>query len=303
MESIDDIVVFVKVVERQSFTAAARDLKMSASAISRHVSQLEDSLGVQLIRRSTRHMAVTEVGQEFYNQCAKVIRDLENARSNIAGYNNELKGLLCVHATLGLGQRLIAPAVSAFLDKYPELKVDLRISARPVHLLENGLDVVIRSAGESDGSVDCRELGAVRYSICAAPSFLLRGTPETPHDLASFNCLIHTGQPSPHEWNFQNGAAAYAVPVDGNLRTNNGVALFEAAIGGLGIVRLPDYAAWDAVRDGRLVELFADVVGWGRSIKAFYPHSLRLPAKVSVFLDFIEDFMRQKSFHGESLRA
>jgi LysR family transcriptional regulator for bpeEF and oprC len=195
---------------------------------------------------------------------------------------------------------LIAPAVSAFLDKYKELKVDLRISARPVHLLENGLDVVIRSAGEGDSSVDCRELGAVRYSICAAPSFLQRGVPKIPHDLAEMNCLIHTGQPSPHEWNFQEGAKTYAVAVDGNLRTNNGVALFEAAIGGLGIVRLPDYAAWDAVRDGKLIELFGDVAGWGRSIKAFYPHSPRLPAKVSVFLDFIEDFMRQKSFRGES---
>ncbi|HEY4134152.1 MAG TPA: LysR family transcriptional regulator [Alphaproteobacteria bacterium] len=302
MDNVNDIIVFVKVVERQSFTAAARDLKLSTSAVSRHITQLEESLGVQLIRRSTRRMAVTEIGEGFYHQCAKTILELERARNNVIGYNDELKGLLRVHATLGVGQRLVAPAVTAFLEKYTELKVDLKISAHPVNLLENGLDVVIRSAGGPDGSLDCRELGPVRYSICAAPGFLARGVPAHPRDLAKFNCLIHAGQPSPYEWTFQDGAETYAVTVDGSLRTNNGVALHEAAKGGLGIAQLPDYAAWDDVRDGSLVELFSDVAGWGRSIKAFYPHSPRLPAKLSVFLDFIEDFMRRKSFRSAEAR-
>lgn len=298
MENINDIIVFVRVVERQSFTAAARDLKLSASAVSRHIRQLEESLGVQLIRRSTRRLAVTEVGENFYEQCARIVLDLDRARSSASGYNVALKGLLRVHVTLGVGQRLVAPAVSAFLEKYPDMTIDLSIGTKPVNLLENGLDVVIRSAGLPDTSLSCRELGPVRYSICAAPGYLAKGTPERPEDLVRFNCLVHSGQPSPSEWRFHKGDKSFTVTVQGNLRTNNGVALYEAVKTGLGIARLPDYAASDDVRAGHLVALFTDITGWGRSIKAFYPRSGHFPSKILIFLDFIEGFMAKKSFQA-----
>lgn len=293
MDNINDIIVFVRVVDRQSFTAAARDLKLSPSLVSRHISQLEESLGVQLIIRSTRRMAVTEIGKSFYSQCTRIILDLERARASVTRYNSELKGGLRIHATLGLGQRLVAPAVRDFLRKYTDVKVDLSIGTSPVNLIEKELDVVIQSARVMDNKFECRELGLVRYRICASPAFLAKGIPKSPQDLPKFNCLIHTGQPSPQEWHF-NALETGAVLVDGNLQTNNGVALYDAVIDGLGIARLPDYVACDAIRDGKLVPLFADAAGWGRSIKALYPRSPHVPMKVAVFLDFIEDHIGKK---------
>lgn len=304
MDNIQDIVVFVRVVEKQSFTAAARELNLSASAVSRHVSRLEESLGVQLIRRSTRRLLITDIGADFYEHCARVILELDRAKSDAAGHNAEIKGLLRVHATLGVGQRLVAPAVSAFLDQYKDLTIDLTIGTQPANLLESGLDVVIRSARLSDSSLDCRELGPVRYSVCAAPRYLAKaGVPKRPQDLEKFNCLIHTGQPAPEEWRFHDRNGSFKVLVKGNLRTNNGVALYEAVKGGLGIARLPDYAATEDLAAGALTALFPDVTGWGRSIKAFYLRSRHQPAKLTIFLDFLGRFINERPFQASARRA
>jgi DNA-binding transcriptional LysR family regulator len=296
MENLNDVLVFVRVAEKRSFSTAAKDLGLSAAAVSRHINQLELDLGVQLLKRSTRHLMLTDAGADFYKRCSQLVLGLEEARSAAMGYNTELKGILRVHATLGVGQRLVAPAVRDFLKAYQELSVDLTISAQPVNLLERGMDVVIRSARVSDSSLSCRELGPVRYSICAAKGYIERhGTPRAPRDLARFNCLVHTGQPAPDEWKFSNPKGKETVAVSGSFRTNNGVALYEAVRGGLGIARLPDYAASEGVKSGELIVLFNDVTSWGRGIKAFYPRSPHQPAKLRAFLDFLETFLSQRA--------
>jgi DNA-binding transcriptional LysR family regulator len=296
MENLNDILVFVRVVEKGSFSTAAKELGLSAAAVSRHINQLELSLGVQLLKRSTRHLTVTDAGADFYKRCRELVLGLEQARNVAMAYSTELKGLLRVHATLGVGQRLVAPAVNAFLQEYTELSVELTIGTEPVNLLERGLDVVIRSAYLSDSSLSCRELGGVHYSICASRAYLEKhGTPRTPQDLTQFNCIIHTGQPAPNEWLFTTAEGRETVVVSGSLRTNNGVALYEAVRGGLGIARLPDYAVADDVKSGDLVVLFSEVRGWGRGIKAFYPRSQHQPAKLTAFLDFMEDFMKRRA--------
>lgn len=296
MDNLSDIVVFVRVVEKQSFTAAARDLNLSPSAVSRHISHLEEGLGIQLIKRSTRRLVLTDIAVDFYEQCARIMRDLEKARSMASAHNVEIKGTLRVHATLGLGQRLVAPAVREFLSHYPDLNIDLTIGPHAVNVIEEGFDVVIRSAQINDSSLALRELSPVRYSICATPGFLAKfGPPAEPRDLKNFNCLIHAGQTRANEWRFEEGNETYSVIVGGNLRTNNGIALYEAVMGGLGIARLPGYAVNDDLRSGALVPLFENVVGWGRSIKAFFPRSAHQPLRVRVFLDFIAAFMRKKS--------
>lgn len=296
MDDLGDIAVFVRVVEKQSFTAAARDLKLSPSAVSRHISQLEESLGVQLIQRSTRRLALTDIGADFYEQCARIIRDLENARGMASAHNLELKGLLRVQATLGLGQRLVAPAVREFLSQYPDVHIHLAIGPHTVNVIEEGYDVVIRSAQMNDASLSQRELGPVQYLICATPGFLAKfGAPASPRDLKDYNCLIHTGQTRGNEWRFDGDGESYSVVVSGNLRTNNGIALYEAVKGGLGIARLPHYAVNEDLRSGALVPVFHNVVGWGRGIKAFFPRTAHQPLRVRVFLDFVAEFMRRKS--------
>jgi DNA-binding transcriptional LysR family regulator len=296
MENLNDVLVFVRVVEKGSFSTAAKELGLSAAAVSRHINQLELSLGVQLLKRSTRHLTVTDAGADFYKRCRDLVQGLEQARNAAMAFSTELKGLLRVHATLGVGQRLVAPAVNEFLQEYRDLSVELTIGTEPVNLLERGLDVVIRSAYLTDSSLSCRELGGVLYSICASRAYLEKhGTPRMPQDLAQFNCIIHTGQPAPNEWLFTTAEGRETVVVSGSLRTNNGVALYEAVSGGLGIARLPDYAISEEVASGDLVVLFKDVRGWGRSIKAFYPRSQHQPAKLTAFLDFMEGFMKRRA--------
>lgn len=295
--NISDIVVFVRVVEKQSFTAAARDLILSPSAVSRHISHLEESLGVQLIKRSTRRLVLTDIGVDFYEQCARIIRDLDRARGMASAHNVEIKGTLRVHATLGLGQRLVAPAVREFLSHYPDINIDLAIGPHTVNVFEDeGYDIIIRSARLNDNSLTTRELSPVQYSVCATPGFLEKfGTPASPQDLKNFNCLVHSGQTRADEWRFEENGETFTVIVRGNLRTNNGIALYEAVKGGLGIARLPGYAVAGDLRAGQLVPLFQNLVGWGRSIKAFYPRTAHQPLRVRVFLDFVADFMRNKS--------
>lgn len=295
--NISDIVVFVRVVEKQSFTAAARDLLLSPSAVSRHISHLEESLGVQLIKRSTRRLVLTDIGVDFYEQCSRIIRDLDRARGMASAHNVEIKGTLRVHATLGLGQRLVAPAVREFLTHYPDISIDLAIGPHTVNVFEDeGYDIIIRSAQINDNSLTTRELCPVQYSVCATPSFLEKsGTPTAPQDLKNFNCLVHSGQTKADEWRFDEDGETFTVIVRGNLRTNNGIALYEAVKGSLGIARLPSYAVSDDLRSGHLVPLFQNLVGWGRSIKAFYPRTAHQPLRVRVFLDFVADFMRKKS--------
>ena len=297
MENISDIVVFVHVVEKQSFTAAARELALSPSAVSRHISHLEQSLGVQLIKRSTRRLVLTDIAVDFYEQCTRIIRDLEKARDMASAHTMEVKGTLRVHATLGLGQRLVAPAVREFLSHYPELNIDLIIGSRAANLLEAGYDVVIRSAQMNDSSLATRELSPVQYFICATPGYLAkRGTPKLPQDLKDHNCLVHSGQTQAAEWRFAGDGETISVMVSGNLRTNNGIALYEAVKGGLGIARLPGYAVNEDFRAGNLVPLFPNLVGWGRGIKAFYPRTAHQPLRVRVFLDFLAGFVRDRSF-------
>ena len=295
-DNLSDIVVFVRVVEKQSFTAAARDLNLSPSAVSRRITHLEEDLGVQLIKRSTRRLVLTEIAIEFYEQCARILHDLDQARGIASAQNLEVKGVLRVHATLGLGERLIAPAVREFLTLHPDLQVDLTIGPHAVNVLEERYDLVIRSAQVSDSSLAVRELGPIRYTLCATPAFLAEhGTPADPQDLKNFNCLIHTGQTRPNEWRFERSGEILTVLVAGNLRTNNGIALHEAVRGGLGIARLPDYAVREDLDDGVLMPLFGNLVGWGRAIKACFPRGPHQPLRLTVFLDFLVQFMRQRS--------
>jgi DNA-binding transcriptional LysR family regulator len=165
-----------------------------------------------------------------------------------------------------------------------------------VNVFEEGYDIVIRSSQINDTSLAVRELSPVQYSVCATPGFLAKhGLPKSPLDLKNFNCLVHAGQTKANEWRFENNGDVFAVVVRGNLRTNNGVALYEAVKGGLGIARLPGYSVSDDLRSGQLVPLFQNLVGWGRSVKAFYPRTAHQPLRVRVFLDFLAGYLRNKS--------
>jgi DNA-binding transcriptional LysR family regulator len=297
MENLADLVVFTRVVETRSFTAAGKALHMSTSAVSKHVARLESELSLKLLQRSTHHLMTTESGAVFYAHCVKILSALETARADAAGMTGEVKGLLRVHSTSGVGLNLVAPATIDFAQAYESVTVDLAIGELPIDLTNRRLDVIIASRhfGQDDPKVydtmASRNLGPMPYVVCASPGYLARhGRPESPYDLASHSCLIHVTQKrNPDEWFFASGAdEAYSIRVRETYRSNIESAVLMAAAHGLGIARLPEYIARQELNAGRLTAIFQEIVQSGRVVKAFYPRSRHIPRKIRLFIDMVE---------------
>jgi DNA-binding transcriptional LysR family regulator len=298
VDNLDDVVAFARVVEHQSFVEAARELRLSSSLISKRVTRLEETLGVQLINRSTRRLSLTDAGAEFYKGCSKAFAELDTARIAATELSEQLTGRLKVHATRGAGQRLLAEGMTEFMSHYPDMELELTIESGPVNLLRAGIDVLIRSAELKDSALDFRDLGPIRYNLCAAPQYLNRcGTPESPRDLTQFNCLIHTGRQHPNDWEFTGPDGDYTVRVNGNFYTNDGSALYRAAMMGLGIARVPDYMTnrRDDLQENRLRTLLPGTLRWNRALRAYFPRSRRMPMKLQVFLDFMQQYWTERA--------
>jgi DNA-binding transcriptional LysR family regulator len=301
MEYISDIRWFIKVVQQKSFSTAAAVVGTSQSSISKRVARLEKSLGVQLLKRSTRHLALTEAGMEFYVRAERILADLDEACEAAAALNVGLEGSLRVHSTLGVGQSFVAPAVAEFTRDNPDISVELILAPnKAINLLQQDIDVTIRLSTERDSflnhtSLSHRNLGAVRYLVCGSPDYFRRaGTPETPRDLARHNCLILTNQGSPHSWRFTGPDGEYAVTVSGTYKTNSGTALYEALRQGVGLARMLEFHVNEDLADGRLVSVFADLTRPQRFITAYYPRTEHNPAKTEAFLSFLQRALEKR---------
>jgi len=301
MEYISDLRAFLKVVEKQNFSGAASALGMSQSAVSKRISRLEASLGVQLLKRSTRHISVTEAGAEFHAHAERILAALDEAQRSTAAAQATVSGRLRVHSTLGLGQSLMAPAIAEFITRHPDISVDLVLApSATINLIQQDVDLTIRLSNEREAlqhhsSIDHRIIGSVRYLICAAPSYFGRaGIPQTPQDLTQHNCLILAIPPSAEQWHFTGPKGTYTVRVSGNYSSNSGAALYDALLQGCGIAQVLEYAATDALADGRLQAIFNDAARAQRFILAFYPRSNVVPTRIQLFLDFLAGYLERK---------
>ncbi|HEY4134637.1 MAG TPA: LysR substrate-binding domain-containing protein [Alphaproteobacteria bacterium] len=301
MENLNDIWIFTNVVEKGSFSAAARALGLSASFVSKRVRFLEESLQIQLLNRSTHFVALTESGQIFYERCSESMRLLNWAKDEALEKAKNLKGKLRIFAALGLGEYVLWRLIAEFNKQFPEIVIDFEVGNRATNILESEIDIAFRSADLSDSSLERRDLGVLRYHICAAPSYLAQaGTPETPRDLTRFNCLINTAQHPTDRWRFKTASGEdYSVRINGTLHTNSGIGIFGACEMGVGISRLPAYVAREAFARGTLVELFPGESQFSRAIKAFYPRTTHIPSKITAFLDFTQQRLDHDLSHLE----
>jgi DNA-binding transcriptional LysR family regulator len=306
VRNLDDLVVFAQVVERRSITAAAKALRMSPSAVSRRLARLEESLHLRLINRSTHHMSLTEGGRVFYRHCARGLAEFDLGMSVAEDLNEETSGLLRIHASLGVGQCIVAPAIIDFAKAYPNIRIELNVSDTRVNLLEQNLDVSIRGKAFTDEglsnvvSIDSVQLFSAPYVICAAPEYLAANQPlDKPSDLVAHNCLIHTTQITADEWWFTEDDRDVKVRVHGSLITNNGTAVYQGVLRGLGIGRLPHYRVSEDIAAGRLKPLFIDSTKSDRSIKAYYSRMRRLPAKLRLFLTFLSKRLAVQEYRGD----
>jgi DNA-binding transcriptional LysR family regulator len=290
MDKLTGMAVFARVIDAGSFTAAAAQLGMSKSAVSKAISALEDRLGARLLNRTTRRLALTEVGRAFYERCARIVAEAEEAELAVTHLQLTPRGTLRVNAPMSFGALHLGPALAVFLARYPELKVDLELSDRFVDLLEEGYDVAVRiAAALPDSSLIARRITVDDAVICASPAYWQRHSrPRVPADLERHACVTYAYNPNPREWPF---VAADGRPinvrVDGPLHTNNGEATLHVALAGLAVVRLPRFICGPELAPGRLEAVLADATPPPNGIYAIYPHNRHLSAKVRAFVDFL----------------
>ncbi len=288
MENLSAMIVFARVVEAKSFSTAARQLGMSKSTVSKHVSRLEDRLGARLLNRTTRRLSPTEVGLAFYERCARIAIEVEEAEAAAMRLQSSPRGTLKVNAPMSFAMLHIAPAIPKFVARHHELSVDMTMNDRVVDLIDEGFDLAVRIGDLPDSSLIARRLAPNRRVVCAAPAYLARhGTPRAPAELGAHNCLGYTLGTSPNEWHFLGPGGEHSVRVSGNFQANNGDALRLAAREGLGLVTLPTFIAGDDLRSGALRAVLADYALPEGAVYAVYPHNRHLSAKVRAFVDFL----------------
>jgi DNA-binding transcriptional LysR family regulator len=291
MDTLSGFTVFTKVVETGGFSAAARELNMSKSAVSKHIAKLEDHLGVRLLNRTTRKLSPTEVGTAFYERARRIVQDVEETEQAISALHTEPRGTLRLNAPMSFGISHVAPALSDFLVRYPDIKVDMVLNDRVVDLLDEGFDVAIRIIQLPDSTLIARKLAPFRLACCATPGYWEEhGIPTCPSDLQNHNCLIYSYLLNQNEWPFQGPDGTIPVKVSGNIRANNGDALRRTALNGCGVFLSPTFIVSDDLKSGHLKAVLTDFIKTDLAIYAVYPHNRYLSAKVRVFVDFLAEY-------------
>jgi DNA-binding transcriptional LysR family regulator len=280
--------VFVAVVDAGSFARAAERLGLSRGMTSRYVAQVEAHLGVRLLNRTTRRLSLTEAGQDYYQRAMQVLALVEEAEHAASREAAEPRGTLRVNASVAFGARHMGSAISAYLQRYPHVRVDLTLNDRVIDLVEEGFDVAMRIARRVDPGLVARRIAPARMLACASPAYLRRnGVPTSPSDLARHNCLTYAYSGGPNEWHFTRGKREQTVKVAGDLHANNGDILSRAAADGLGVTVQPTFLLYELLRTRKLVRVLEGWEADGLTIFAVYPSRRFLPPKVRSFIDFM----------------
>lgn len=295
MDRAAEMTAFVRAVETGSFSAAARHLALTPSALSKLVTRLEDRLGTRLLQRTTRRLQLTPEGEAFFNRVRPILSAMDEAEAEVSAAGASPRGRLRLHCGSAFGMHQLAPAMPRFLARYPEIELDITINDQPPTLGEDNIDLAIRIGVLDESSMVARRICNLERVICAAPSYLERcGTPRTPDDLQQHNCLWITSLPALRRWPFDTDDGIRVVHISGNVVANNAETVLQLAVAGVGITRLTDVMVGEALRRGDLVPILAD---WHHvepvPLFATYPSGRHLSPKVRAMVDFlVEEFGR-----------
>ncbi|MDI9273396.1 LysR family transcriptional regulator [Stenotrophomonas sp. PFBMAA-4] len=290
MDTLDAMRVFVAVVERNGFSAAAQALDMSTAGVTRQVAALEKRLSTRLLHRTTRRVSPTSAGAAYYAQCVRLLAEFDALEASIGAQALEPSGTLRINAPVSWGIARLGPLLAGYRQRFPQVELDLALSDRLVDMVEEGYDVAIRITREPSPALIARRLGQARITLCAAPSYLAaRGTPRTPQDLEQHDCLGYSYWASGNQWPLQGPGGETRVTVNSILQANNGDVLREAAIAGMGVILQPDFLLEDALADGRLVRVLPEWDVPAIGIFAVYTSRSHLAPKVRSFIDYLVD--------------
>jgi len=289
MDRAAEMTAFVRSVDDGGFSAAARELGLTPSALSKLVTRLEDRLGARLLQRTTRRLQLTPEGEAFYVRSRRILADMDEAEAEVVAAGVRPTGLLRLHCGSAFGMHQLAPAIPLFLERYAGVELDITISDEPLVGLGEGGDLAIRIGPLDESSMVARRICNLERVICAAPSYLERcGTPRTPDELQQHNCLWITSLPVLRRWPFDTDDGIRVVHIDGNVVANNAETVLQLAMAGVGITRLTDVIAGDAIGRGELVPILSE---WHHvepvPLYATYPSGRNLSPKIRVMVDFL----------------
>jgi DNA-binding transcriptional LysR family regulator len=296
MDKLSSMRAFVKVVEHGSFSEAARSLRLSRSAVSKHVMELEQTLGVQLLNRTTRSASPTENGRAYYERLVAILADLEEADLALTSLQAEPRGLLRVNAPMSFGTLHLGPALAEFMGKYPELQIQLTLSDEQIDAVQEGFDVTLRIAELASSSLIARRLLGVGRVFCASPEYIKRrGAPEHPKDLKNHDCLTYGFLATGNQWKLTGPDGEHFIPVPWRLCANNAEVLKHAVLKGHGIALLPTFIAGSALKSGMLVPVLEKYHAPEIALYAIYPPTRHLSSKVRLFIDFLLERFRDRA--------
>lgn len=287
MDKLRAMQSFARIVERGSLTAAAESLRVSLPSMVRSLAALEAGLGVRLINRTTRRMALTNEGREYYDCCKRVLAEVEQAESALTARQGTPHGRLRITASVMLGSLHVAPVLSAFAARHPAVNAELLLLDQPLDLVAEGMDLAVRIGRLPDSALVAIPVGVARRMLCASPAYLKRaGAPRSPEELAAHRCVASSGPARGFQWQLGSGKQAKLVKVRPAFSSNQIAAAIDAAVSGLGIGQFLDYQVQAHVASGRLKRILLDFEPPAQPINLVHPHA-RLPSpNVRAFIDW-----------------
>lgn len=288
MDKLSSLRAFVKVVETSSFSEAGRRLRLSRSAVSKYVAELEEDLGVQLLSRTTRRVTPTENGQAYFERALAILADLDAADHSVSQAQAAPRGLLRVNAPMSFGTMQLGPALAGFMQQYPELQIQLALSDEHVDPVQDGLDVTLRIADLESSSLIARRIMPIERVVCASLGYLKqRGTPKHPTELRNHDCLTYGYLSTGNQWKLTGKDGDHWISPRWTLCANNAEVLRDAAAAGRGVALLPVFIAAAELKAGKLQTLLTDYHAPPLSLYAIYPPTRHLGVKVRLFIDYL----------------
>lgn len=285
---LNDIVVFTKVVETKSFTGAAEQLGLPKSTVSRKLAQLEERLGVRLVQRTTRKLALTDIGEAYYERAARIVADVAAAEQVVTDMQSTPRGRLRLTAPIDLSAQYLGPIIAEFVALHPDVNVELDANDRVVDLIEEGFDVGIRFGALPESTLIARKLGTFEAVLCAAPTYLARRpAPTTIDEIEDHDKILFLPSTRTQSWTLVNGDQTFELGRPVRFSSNNIMAVRDTVLAGGGISVLPEFMVACDIASGRLVQMFPEWRSRTRDMNAVYPARQNIPPRLALFLDHL----------------
>jgi LysR family transcriptional activator of dmlA len=288
-DTSSELAFFVLLAKKGSLSATAREMSITPPAVTKRLAQMEQRLGVRLVNRTTRTVSLTSEGEVYLAHASNILAEIKEMEELVSSSRTAPKGLLRVNATLGFGRTTIAPIISAFAQRFPDVEVQLQLTDRPINLVEESFDLGIRFGELPDTRLTARKIMSNRRFLCASPAYLKKfGQPSMPEDLAHHRCIIHRQNDDAYGvWRLVKGRQTESVKVSGTLSSNDGDVVLGWALDGHGILMRSEWDLAKYLQTGRLQVVLSDFKLAPADLFVFYPSRRNLSAKVRAFIDFL----------------